>query len=59
MTKFLDAAGITRLVGGIIDGKEYFHLETTDKTISGAINELKRAGGGGGTLPEEYYQETY
>lgn len=59
MTKFLDAAGITRLVGGIIDGKEYSHLETTNKTISGAINELKRAGGGGGTLPEEYYQETY
>ena len=59
MTKFLDAAGITRLVGGIIDGKEYSNLETTNKTISGAINELKRAGGGGGTLPEEYYQETY
>ena len=59
MTKFLDAAGITRLVRGIIDEKEYSNLETTNKTISGAINELKRAGGGGGTLPEEYYQETY
>jgi|GEM_PF-6696251 len=44
MTKFLDAAGITRLVGGIINEKEYYNLETTNKTISGAINELKRAG---------------
>ena len=59
MTKFLDATGITRLVGGIIDRKEYQNLETTNKTISGAINELKNSGGGGGTLPEEYYSETY
>lgn len=59
MAKYLNQEGISRLLRNITEVKEYSSLQTTDKTLLGAINELKNSGGGGGTLPEEYYQETY
>lgn len=59
MAKYLNQEGISRLLRNITEVKEYSSLQTTDKTLLGAINELKNSGGGGGTLPEEYYPETY
>lgn len=59
MAKYLNQEGISRLLRNITEVKEYSSLQTTNKTLLGAINEIKSSGGGGGTLPEEYYPEIY
>ena len=59
MAKYLNQEGISRLLRNITEVKEYSSLQTTNKTLLGAINEIKSSGGEGGTLPEEYYPEIY